>query len=187
MRLLDGLLRLYPPHFRREFAAEIRDVLFSRLCEAGKHSRTAWFAGILRETTGLVLSIFQECWHDMRKKMNVPPEQNQPIREFNKLASVSFWLSLVSLLSVFLMLVLLYSRFSPIPYLSLPLQLGLVITLFSIPTIISAGSLVTGIRSLRPIREKKQQGSWRVIFGIVLGGFILVSMGLLYQAVLFDT
>jgi len=187
MRLLDCLLLLYPLHFRMEFSSEIHGVLLSRLCEAKKRSHSAWFAGILREVTGLIFSILQECWHDMRKKMNTPLEHNKPIRESNKFASVSFRLSLISILCIFLMLVVLYSGFSPIPYVSLPLQLVLAILFLSIPTLTSIGSLYTGIRSLGPIRAKNQKGSWMAIFGIVFGGLVFLSMGLLYLAIWFDS
>jgi hypothetical protein len=187
LRLLDCLLLLYPLHFRMEFSSEIHGVLVSRLWDVKKLSKSAWIAGILREVTGLIFSIWQEYWHEMRKKMNTPLEQNKPNREFNKLASLSFRLSLISILSILLMLVLLYSNFSPIPYVSLPLQLLLVIVLFSIPTLISLGSLVTGIRSLGPIRANNQKGSWMAIFGIVCGSLVFLSMGLLYRAILLDT
>ena len=76
--LFERLLMLYPPHFRAEFATEIRDIIFSRLGEAEKRGGLALLATGFLEIVGLVTSILHESWHELRgrrEKKMVPEDQ----------------------------------------------------------------------------------------------------------------
>jgi hypothetical protein len=80
LRLFECLLHLYPPHFRGEFSAEIRAVFLSRTREAEVHGGASWLAAAFQEITELVISIFRECWHELRvrkEKTMVPEDQLQ--------------------------------------------------------------------------------------------------------------
>ena len=66
LHLYECLLGLYPPRFRREFSAEIRVVLLSRIHEAEGRAGYSWLAAAFQEIMGLVISILQECWHELR-------------------------------------------------------------------------------------------------------------------------
>jgi hypothetical protein len=66
--LVEFLLKLYPPGFRRQFYPEIKEIVLSRVREREKLGWMAWLAGFFREITGLVPSIFQECWHELRSQ-----------------------------------------------------------------------------------------------------------------------
>ena len=66
LHLYECLMGLYPLRFRREFSAEIRAVLLSRIHEAEKHAGYSWLAVAFREIMGLVISILRECWHELR-------------------------------------------------------------------------------------------------------------------------
>jgi len=71
-RLLQRLLALYPPRFRREFSGEIWEVLARRLEEAEQRGRAAWLAAVMRESLGLAGSIFLERWHEHRLRKEGP-------------------------------------------------------------------------------------------------------------------
>lgn len=58
--LFDWLLALYPPRFRGEFASEMRSIILLRIAEAGERNMAAWLAAVLREITGLAISILRE-------------------------------------------------------------------------------------------------------------------------------
>jgi len=80
LHLFECLLTLYPPRFRREFSAEIRAIFLSRMREAEQRGGLGWLAAAFREITGLVISIFCECWHELRarkEKVMVPEDQLQ--------------------------------------------------------------------------------------------------------------
>ncbi len=76
-RLLQGLLALYPPRFRREFSGEIRAILAQRLQEAEQQGGAAWLAAVLQESLGLAGSILLERWHEhrLRKEGNMNAEE----------------------------------------------------------------------------------------------------------------
>jgi len=80
LRLYDGLLRLYPPRFRREFSAEIREVFWSCMHETAERPGYGWLAAAFREILGLSLSILRECWHELRarKEKAMAPEDPLP-------------------------------------------------------------------------------------------------------------
>jgi hypothetical protein len=80
LRLFEYLLHLFPPRFRREFAAEIRAVFLSRMRDVEEGGGAAWLAASFREITGLVLSILREGWHELmvrKRKTMVPEDQLQ--------------------------------------------------------------------------------------------------------------
>jgi len=58
------LLKLYPSRFRHEFYSEIQEVILSRLREAEQIGQ--WPSAVVHEIAGLVPSIIQERWHDLR-------------------------------------------------------------------------------------------------------------------------
>ena len=64
LRFIETLLKLYPPRFRREFTPEIKEVILSRL--HGAEQIGQWPSAVAHEIAGLVLSIIQERWHDLR-------------------------------------------------------------------------------------------------------------------------
>jgi len=64
MRAFERLLSLYPPGFKREFAAEIYAVFAQRMVEVGANCRPACYAFTLREMMGLARSILKERWHE---------------------------------------------------------------------------------------------------------------------------
>jgi hypothetical protein len=81
MGLLDGLLLLYPPRFRRAFSVEIRAVIASRLSETGEGSSAAWFTQFVREVLWLSISIWQECWHELKSRKEKKMAQQDNIHE----------------------------------------------------------------------------------------------------------
>jgi hypothetical protein len=64
LRFIESLLKLYPPKFRHEFYSEIQKVILSRLSDA--ELRGQWPSAVVHEIAGLVPSIIQERWHDLR-------------------------------------------------------------------------------------------------------------------------
>jgi hypothetical protein len=80
LRIYGGLLQLYPPRFRAEFSAEIRDIFLKVILEAEERGGF-WLIKIsLRELTALVISIFRECGHELRSRKDkaMVPENNNP-------------------------------------------------------------------------------------------------------------
>lgn len=80
LRLFECLLQLYPPGFRGEFSAEIREVFLRRMLEAEERGRAAWLVAAFQEITQLVISILREGWHEHRlrkEKTMVPEDQLQ--------------------------------------------------------------------------------------------------------------
>ena len=63
-RFIESLLKLYPSRFRHEFYSEIQEVILSRL--RGAEQTGQWPAAVVHEIAGLVPSIIQERWHDLR-------------------------------------------------------------------------------------------------------------------------
>ena len=66
LRFLGSLLKLYPPRFRREFSSEMQEVILSRVRNAGELGWMAWLSVVFQEIMGLVPSIIQEGWHEIR-------------------------------------------------------------------------------------------------------------------------
>jgi hypothetical protein len=64
LRIIESLLKLYPSRFRHEFYSEIQEVILSRLRGAEQIGR--WPSAVVHEIAGLVPSIIQERWHDLR-------------------------------------------------------------------------------------------------------------------------
>ena len=64
LRFIESLLKLYPPRFRHEFYSEIQEVILSRL--RGAEQIGQWPSAVVHEIAGLVPSIIQERWHDLR-------------------------------------------------------------------------------------------------------------------------
>jgi len=80
LRLYGGLLQLYPPRFRAEFSAEIRDIFLNVILEAEERGGF-WLLKIsLRELTALVISILRECGHELRSRKDkaMALENNDP-------------------------------------------------------------------------------------------------------------
>lgn len=78
--LFDCLLALYPPRFRSEFVSEIRAVIFSRLGDASEYSGAARLLAVLREISGLAVSILHEQRHEIRvrKEQAMTQEGSHP-------------------------------------------------------------------------------------------------------------
>jgi hypothetical protein len=64
LRFIESLLKLYPPRFRHEFYSEIQKVILCRLRDAEQIGQ--WPSAVVHEIAGLVPSIIQERWHDLR-------------------------------------------------------------------------------------------------------------------------
>ena len=64
LRFIESLLNLYPSRFRHEFYSEIKEVILSRLRDAEQIGQ--WPSAVVHEIAGLVFSIIQERWHDLR-------------------------------------------------------------------------------------------------------------------------
>jgi hypothetical protein len=64
LRFIELLLKLYPSRFRHEFYSEIQEVILSRL--HGAEQTGQWPSAVVHEIAGLVPSIIQERWHDLR-------------------------------------------------------------------------------------------------------------------------
>ena len=64
LRFIESLLKLYPPRFRHEFYSEMREIILSRLRDT--EMRGQWPSAALHEIAGLVPSIVQERWHELR-------------------------------------------------------------------------------------------------------------------------
>jgi len=64
LRFIESLLKLYPPRFRHEFYSEIQKVIMCRLRDAEQMGQ--WPGAVVHEIAGLVPSIIQERWHDLR-------------------------------------------------------------------------------------------------------------------------
>ena len=64
LRFIESLLKLYPPRFRHEFYSEIQKVILCRLRDAEQTGQ--WPCAVVHEIAGLVPSIIQERWHDLR-------------------------------------------------------------------------------------------------------------------------
>lgn len=64
LRFIELLLKLYPSRFRHEFYSEIQEVILSRLHSAEQTGQ--WPSAVVHEIAGLVPSIIQERWHDLR-------------------------------------------------------------------------------------------------------------------------
>ena len=64
LRFIESLLKLYPSRFRHEFYSEIQEVILSRLRDAEQIGQ--WPSAVVHEIAGLVPSIIQERWHDLR-------------------------------------------------------------------------------------------------------------------------
>ena len=64
LRFIESLLKLYPSRFRHEFYSEIQEVILSRL--RGAEQIGQWPSAVVHEIAGLVPSIIQERWHDLR-------------------------------------------------------------------------------------------------------------------------
>jgi hypothetical protein len=66
--LLERLLGLYPPRFRREFSTEIYSVLSDRLDEAGAKGGIVFLATAIQEILALARSILMEQWHERQTR-----------------------------------------------------------------------------------------------------------------------
>jgi hypothetical protein len=64
LRFIESLLKLYPSRFRHEFYPEIQEVILSCLHSAEQSGQ--WPSAVVHEIAGLVPSIIQERWHDLR-------------------------------------------------------------------------------------------------------------------------
>jgi hypothetical protein len=64
LRFIESLLKLYPPRFRHEFYSEIQQVILCRLRDA--EQTWQWPSAAVHEITGLVPSIIQERWHELK-------------------------------------------------------------------------------------------------------------------------
>jgi len=64
LRFIESLLKLYPSRFRYEFYPEIQEVILS--CLHGAEQSGQWPCAVVHEIAGLVPSIIQERWHDLR-------------------------------------------------------------------------------------------------------------------------
>jgi hypothetical protein len=64
LRFIELLLKLYPSRFRHQFYPEIQEVILSRL--RGAEQSGQWLSAVIHEIAGLVPSIIQERWHDLR-------------------------------------------------------------------------------------------------------------------------
>ena len=68
LRSYERLLRFYPTRFRREFAAELREVFLDRMSEPDGGGAAGKAALSLRELSGLAWSILRERWHEWRTR-----------------------------------------------------------------------------------------------------------------------
>jgi hypothetical protein len=68
LRLYGYLLQLYPPRFRAEFSAEIRDIFLNLMLEAEQRGGFWLIKTPLREYAALVISIFREWGHELRSR-----------------------------------------------------------------------------------------------------------------------
>ena len=66
LRLFECLLPLYPARFHLEFSEEIQAIFVERMREATCRDGLAWLVTAFQEITGLVISIIQEWWHELR-------------------------------------------------------------------------------------------------------------------------
>jgi hypothetical protein len=66
--LYGCLLQLYPPCFRAEFIAEIRDIFSTVMLEAEKRGGSWLLKTSLRELTCLGISVLRECGHELRSR-----------------------------------------------------------------------------------------------------------------------
>ena len=64
LRFIESLLKLYPSRFRHEFYSEIQEVILSRL--RGAEQIGQWPSAVVHEIAGLVPSIIQERWHELK-------------------------------------------------------------------------------------------------------------------------
>ena len=64
LSFIESLLKLYPSRFRHEFYSEIQKVILCRLRDAEQIGQ--WPCAVVHEIAGLVPSIIQERWHDLR-------------------------------------------------------------------------------------------------------------------------
>ncbi len=73
-RLYEGMLRWYPPRFRREFAGEIHAVFLERMDEPGGKPGV-----VLQEMAGLTWSILRERWHERNSRKGGEMKEQNPI------------------------------------------------------------------------------------------------------------
>jgi hypothetical protein len=79
VRLYGCLLQLYPPLFRAEFVAEIRDIFLKVILEAEERGVFWLLKTSLRELTALVISILRESGRELRsRKMIAMTQDNDP-------------------------------------------------------------------------------------------------------------
>ena len=78
IRLCEGLLPLYPDHFRKTFNNEIQDILHDIVVEAEVQGGSTVFSTSFRELKSLVISITKERWHALKhpKEKGINPEEN---------------------------------------------------------------------------------------------------------------
>ena len=69
LRFIESLLKLYPPRFRHEFYSEIQKVILCRLRDAEQIGQ--WPSAVVHEIAGLVPSIIQERWHELRFRKEI--------------------------------------------------------------------------------------------------------------------
>jgi len=69
LRFIELLLKLYPSRFRHEFYSEIQEVILSRL--SGAEQIGQWPSAVVHEIAGLVPSIIQERWHELRFRKEI--------------------------------------------------------------------------------------------------------------------
>jgi hypothetical protein len=69
LRFIELLLKLYPSRFRHEFYSEIQEVILSRL--RGAEQIGQWPSAVVHEIAGLVPSIIQERWHELRFRKEI--------------------------------------------------------------------------------------------------------------------
>ncbi|HWQ04109.1 MAG TPA: hypothetical protein VN452_02000 [Longilinea sp.] len=79
LRSYERLLRFYPARFRREFAAELREVFLDRMNEPDGGGAAGKAALALRELSGLTWSVMRERWHEWRTRWEGELEKESQI------------------------------------------------------------------------------------------------------------
>ncbi len=184
VRIYQRALRYFPSGYRQEFSDELLYAVRLAAEEARAQGRLSYFRLTWRELRDLPLAVFRAHLKERSVEMRTLPTSNMTVG-----AKTSFRLGLANVLFTVLMIVVLYTGFVAIYIrsLPLPLQLGLTILLLSIPTLLSIGSLVTGIRSVVRSNRANQKPSWMAVFGTLIGGMGTLNMGFILLGIFMDS
>jgi hypothetical protein len=176
-------LAFFPAAHRQEFGDELIYAVRMAAEEAMRQGKISSFRLAWRELRDLPLAAFREHLKERTAEMNTLPTSNYSG------ARASFRLGLANILFTILMIVILYTGFVAVTLKSLPLpvQLGLTIFLLAVPTILSIGSLVFGIRSVVRSNKANQKPSWMAVFGTLIGGMGTLNMGFILLGIIMET